>query len=192
MLKPGEIPQPPPLSSDDRVKGFSAINSFSSKIHHLPSTDSAAQARVDRVATRILLAAGYDPTNIPVRLLQSRDEANAMAIGGKAIVVFDALLNKVKDDTELATVLSHEIGHLLGGHSKETSDSEREQNLKIGSTTLGVLDKCGTLNCRSWRGRKGCWQNCKRCCNNKLGMEHTSGPTTIALRSTKQTKLELS
>ncbi len=142
-LAPGEIPAPPALSAEDRIGAFSAINSFTSTAGYPLSDNQEQQARLERIAGPLLAAAGYAPGTVPVKLVQSDGEANALALDGRAIVFFDGLLEKLPDDAEVATILAHEIGHLLGGHAKEADESERASAVSVASTVVGVLANVG-------------------------------------------------
>jgi predicted Zn-dependent protease len=139
MLKPGEIPPPPEMGAEHKVKSQSIANEFAYDTGLPISKDKKANARVSQISNKLLSAAGYPPESIAVRVVQSGDDANAFAVEGSAIIVFDGLLKKVPDDNELAAVLGHEIGHLLGRHSEEASEEERAGDLGMTSSILGTL-----------------------------------------------------
>lgn len=48
------------------------------------------------------------------------EQVNAMCLPGGKIVVFTGLLDHFKTDAEVATVLGHEVGHVIARHSAET------------------------------------------------------------------------
>lgn len=54
-----------------------------------------------------------------VHVVDAGEESNAMAVNGASIVVYKTLLDRVPDDGDLAVILGHEVGHILGQHSEE-------------------------------------------------------------------------
>jgi predicted Zn-dependent protease len=48
-----------------------------------------------------------------------KNEANAFALPGGKIGVYTGILKYAKDQDELATVLAHEVGHVLAKHANE-------------------------------------------------------------------------
>ncbi len=84
-----------------------------------PVEDAAMQARVQTIGER--LAAHSDRRDVPyhfsvVEGKDIRDAINAFTIPGGYIFVNQALMEFVKDDDELASVLAHEIGHTAARH----------------------------------------------------------------------------
>ncbi|KAH7300379.1 hypothetical protein KP509_24G059500 [Ceratopteris richardii] len=52
-------------------------------------------------------------------LVVNKDVVNAFCLPGGKIVVFTGLLRRFSSDNEIATVLGHEIGHVVARHSAE-------------------------------------------------------------------------
>ena len=87
--------------------------------------------RVRHVAARIVRAAGIRPLQQEINLHVSgyrfeweanvvrSEQINAFALPGGKIVVFTAILPVAQDDSQLATVLAHEIAHVLAHHASE-------------------------------------------------------------------------
>lgn len=63
----------------------------------------------------VIVADGLDPDSIHIILVQSPD-VNAFVAGGPNIFVYSGLLMKSDNAGEVAAVLSHELGHIAGGH----------------------------------------------------------------------------
>ena len=101
------------------------------------STNADAKARVARVADRVLRGAGENPAEWEVVTFQS-DQANAFALPGKKIGVYEGMLNVAKTDDQLAAVIGHEIAHVEKQHSVERVNSEA-------ATQLGVQVVGGAL-----------------------------------------------
>jgi len=85
----------------------------------VPATrDAALQARAEEIAGRLLRTAGQDPRGWRVQVFASPD-ANAFALPGNRIGLFEGMFRVAADDHQLAAVVGHEIGHLQADHSKE-------------------------------------------------------------------------
>lgn len=91
------------------------------------SSWSSDAARVRKVAQRIIdvsgdldraRAPGAPPTQWNVHVIES-PEKNAFALPGGSIFVFTGILPVCQNDDGLATVLSHEIAHVLARHPAE-------------------------------------------------------------------------
>jgi predicted Zn-dependent protease len=84
------------------------------------STDSAQNARVQRIGKRIAQAVGDQLPNAQWEFVvfESKD-ANAFALPGGKVGVYTGLLQIAESDAELATVMGHEIGHVIARHGAE-------------------------------------------------------------------------
>jgi predicted Zn-dependent protease len=87
------------------------------------SEDEAAQQTADEVADNLLQAAGADPGEWEVVVFQS-DQANAFALPGGKIGIYEGMLQAVQNEAQLAAVVAHEIGHLQADHARERVSSE--------------------------------------------------------------------
>lgn len=68
-------------------------------------------------------------------IVVDQDIMNAFCLPGGKIVVFTGLLNKFRSDTEIATVLGHEVGHVVARHGAE----KLTQGVWLGFLQLIVL-----------------------------------------------------
>lgn len=82
--------------------------------------DAGAQARVDMIGERLvnMSMAKQSDYKFEFHLLADNRSINAFALPGGQIFITNALYSKL-DDHQLAGVLGHEIGHVLGRHSAE-------------------------------------------------------------------------
>ncbi len=84
------------------------------------STNSAYNERVTRVGRRIAQAVGGDLPNARWEFVvfESKD-VNAFALPGGKVGVYTGLLQLAENDSELAIVMGHEIGHVIARHGAE-------------------------------------------------------------------------
>ena len=83
------------------------------------ATDRASLAYVSCVANSIIDAMdGEQASNWEVVVFED-DSANAFALPGRKIGVHTGLLRVAANQDQLATVIGHEIGHVIANHSNE-------------------------------------------------------------------------
>jgi beta-barrel assembly-enhancing protease len=100
-------------------------------------TDGPQYNRLMRIANRILPLAQRD-YGVPysVKLVDSKD-INAFAVPGGPIYFYRGLIELAESDDEIASVLGHEVTHIVRRHSiKQMSKSQNEQ---IGAALLSVV-----------------------------------------------------
>ncbi len=85
------------------------------------SRDAKSQALVDRVGSKLVQStlARQTEYNFDFHLLGDMQTINAFALPGGQIFITEALLRLLKNEDQLAGVLGHEIGHVVGRHSNE-------------------------------------------------------------------------
>ena len=100
------------------------------------SNDTRLNERVRRVGQRIANVVGEDMPNAQWEFVVFESkEANAFALPGGKVGVYTGLLNLVSSDDELASVMGHEIGHVIARHGAERMS---EQMVIQGLGTLGT------------------------------------------------------
>ncbi|WP_395745051.1 M48 family metalloprotease [Prosthecobacter sp.] len=85
------------------------------------SRDAKARAMVERVGARLIAstAARETPYQFKFHLLADTETVNAFALPGGQIFITEALFRRLKSEDQLAGVLGHEMGHVVGRHSNE-------------------------------------------------------------------------
>lgn len=91
------------------------------------SRDTKAQALVDRVGNKLVQStlARQTPYRFEFHLLADNQTINAFALPGGQIFITEALFRMFKNEDQLAGVLGHEIGHVVGRHSNEQMAKSR-------------------------------------------------------------------
>jgi predicted Zn-dependent protease len=77
--------------------------------------DAEIEATIRAYATPLFQAAGLEPDNIRVLLVQ-KDQINAFVAGGLNLVLYTGLLIRSESASQVIGVIAHETGHIAGGH----------------------------------------------------------------------------
>jgi predicted Zn-dependent protease len=84
------------------------------------SQDAGHNARVNRIGQRIAQAVGNELPDAKWEFVVfDSKELNAFALPGGKVGVYTGLLELAENDAELATVMGHEIGHVIARHGAE-------------------------------------------------------------------------
>ncbi len=79
-------------------------------------TDVDSNARVQKVFDRITAVCDRKDIVYTVRIIDD-ETVNAFSIPGGFVYIHKGLLDKIKDDDELAGVFGHEVGHITAKHA---------------------------------------------------------------------------
>ncbi len=102
--------------------------------------DPKVLAMVREVSTRLLTAAGEPATAWRITVLDTPD-VNAYARPSRDILLTRGLLALLDDKAQLASVIGHEVGHVLARHSdqrRQTRAATREAVLAVANATGDV------------------------------------------------------
>ncbi|MFZ5800752.1 MAG: Maf family nucleotide pyrophosphatase, partial [Candidatus Omnitrophota bacterium] len=93
-------------------------NSFSRAFEkeYKPVSDTAAQERVRAIGERIAAVCDRKELIYYFKVVDNK-EVNAVSLPGGYVYIFQGLLDKVKNDDELAGVIAHEVGHIVARHA---------------------------------------------------------------------------
>lgn len=112
------------LVPDDQLESLSAEAWNEVRRRERVSRSPTAQARVAEVGRRVVRATGGVPNAWEYVAFES-DQLNAFALPGGRIGVYTGLLDLTGgDDSELATVMGHEVAHVYARHSAERTSAQ--------------------------------------------------------------------
>jgi len=95
------------------------------------NADVDANERVERILKRIVAVCDRQELIYTIKVID-KDELNAVSLPGGYIYIFKGLIDKVKNDDELAAVIAHEVGHITARHSvKRMQSAYSDLALKI-------------------------------------------------------------
>lgn len=136
------------LMSDDQLNqmGAQAFDQYQQK---LPAADTDSQRYVQCVAQAIVaeLPDEQRQQNWEVEVFKA-DEPNAFALPGGYMGVNSGMLDVADNQAQLATVLGHEVGHVLANHANERASTESATQLGLSvlsSSAAGSEQMMGLL-----------------------------------------------
>jgi predicted Zn-dependent protease len=118
----------------EQALGYQAFTDI--RRHSRPAQDPALQARVRVVGERIAKAANRPDYHWEFVVFKDDKMANAFCLPGGKVGVYTGLFKYIKNDDDLATVLSHEVAHALARHAGERLSQGRLA--KAGGLALGI------------------------------------------------------
>jgi predicted Zn-dependent protease len=106
------------------------------------SNDAEAVARVQKIGNSVVQGsdAAKGPYTFDFHLLADQDVINAFALPGGQVFITDALYRKLTTDGEVAGVLGHEIGHVIGRHGAEQLAKSALTSGLAGAAVIGTYD----------------------------------------------------
>ena len=106
------------------------------------SQDPQASATVEAVGRRIVERsdAARSEYEYHFTLLGDRSTINAFALPGGPIFITEALLGRLTSEGQLAGVLAHEVGHVIGRHSAERIAKQELTQGLTGALVLSTYD----------------------------------------------------
>jgi predicted Zn-dependent protease len=138
------------MSPDEEIQmGLASINQMAQQ-HGGLYPNEQYQALVDNIGNKLVnnSIAKDTPYKYDFHLLADQNTINAFALPGGQICITYALFSKLKNEDQLAGVLGHEIGHVLGKHSAERiASSKMWQGLttagSVGADMGGIVSQIG-------------------------------------------------
>lgn len=127
------------LVPDQQVEAMGAEAWQAIRAETPASTNAEYQGRAERIATRLLTADGQNPSEWEVVVFRG-DEANAFALPGRKIGVYEGMMRMARSDAQLAAVIGHEIAHVNARHPSERLSSQMatQAGIDIAGSLLGA------------------------------------------------------
>ena len=142
-IAPGQIPAGEYVTPEDEAYGLQVLSALSRR-YPVEQNDQLV-LRVRDLVDKLAATAHADASPWNVYVLRGDDVVNAAATRGNFVFVWTGMLNTAYTDPELATVLSHELGHVLAHHTHATPEEEASQifaNIS-GNIASGVVSSQG-------------------------------------------------
>lgn len=124
------------LSQDEEIRlGEQAAAQVLSESNKIPSPE--IQQYLDWVGQRIAQHVEPEYRDLPWEFTGIDDPSvNAFALPGGKIFIYRGLLERMDNEAQLAGVLAHEIGHVVGEHADDRI--ARAQGISLGAAVLGA------------------------------------------------------
>jgi predicted Zn-dependent protease len=101
--------------------------------------DSETELLFKDVSRPLIKAAGLDPNNVQVVLLND-SEINAFVDRGQTVYIQSGLIQSADNVNQLQGVIAHELGHVAGGHSIRIQEGAKAATgITIATMVLGAL-----------------------------------------------------
>lgn len=134
------------IDTDREVRmGASIAKQIQASKEFTVSNDPAQLERLDRIGHRLAEVSDRQELTYHFALLEW-DQVNAFALPGGYIYLSTALMTLAQTDDELASVLGHEIGHVVAKHAVKRLQAA------LGATLLQALTVVGSRDSEMIRG----------------------------------------
>ncbi len=147
-IPPGEVPAASYVTPADEAYGLEVLRQLSAQY---PIVQNDAEVnRVRDLVDRLARAANASSSPWNVYVLEGDSVINAAATRGNFVFVWTGMLHTAYTDAELATVLAHELGHVLANHTQSTPEEEANQIIanmsgEIASSIVATQGQYGAL-----------------------------------------------
>ena len=111
-----------------------------------PDPDLSLQSDLEEIGRRLVREAkvANTPYRFQFKVLRDRQTVNAFALPGGPIFITRALLDRLENEAQLAGVLGHEVGHVIGRHSAEQIAKTQLGQGLVGAVGVATSDEHGT------------------------------------------------
>ncbi|MBX7514017.1 M48 family metalloprotease [Qipengyuania sp. GH38] len=100
--------------------------------------DAETEAFLDEISAPLVEAAGLEPGNVEVVLIND-PSLNAFVAGGQAIYLHSGLIDAADSANEVQGVIAHELGHITGGHINRIGEGyAKAGNISLLSMLAGI------------------------------------------------------
>ncbi len=107
--------------------------------------DRALQDYIDQVGNKVVQssAAKNSPYPFEFHLLRDPQTVNAFALPGGQVFITAALLSRLNSEAQLAGVLGHEVGHVIGRHGAEHLAKQQLGTALVNAVGIAASDRQG-------------------------------------------------
>ncbi len=108
--------------------------------------DRTLQDYVDQVGNQVVQssAAKNSPYPFDFHLLRDTQTVNAFALPGGQVFITAALLSRLNSEAQLAGVLGHEVGHVIGRHGAEHLAKQQLGGALVNAVGIAASDNPGS------------------------------------------------
>ena len=105
--------------------------------------DRALQDYIDQVGNRVVQSseAKNAPYPFEFHLLRDPQTVNAFALPGGQVFITAALLSRLDSEAQLAGVLGHEVGHVIGRHGAEHLAKQQLGSALVNAVGIAASDR---------------------------------------------------
>lgn len=136
-IPPGVVPPGRAVSTAEEQYGHEVLNKLSEKWEL--DYDHPRFTEITRIVDRLTAAAKADAQPWHIYLFKAPGVINAAATRGNHIFVWSGMLDFATTEEELATVLAHEIAHVLAGHTDpDPKEAIRHLLVGVGAAAAGI------------------------------------------------------
>ncbi len=139
----GHVPTQEQVAQADEQYGHQVFQALAQK--YTLDRDDDRILRVRGIVDKLTQVKDNNQNIWHVYLFEDDNFKNAAATRGNFIFVWSGIVNSVQSDDELATILAHEIGHVVAGHTQPDPAEEVNKMLAgiTGRTARQVMTRVG-------------------------------------------------
>ncbi|MFN8389024.1 MAG: M48 family metalloprotease [Bdellovibrionota bacterium] len=142
-VPPGVVPKPKALSVTDEQYGHKVFQELAD--HYEQDYNNPRAVEVQDIVDRLSKAAGAGSDPWHVYIFKDATVKNAAATRGNHVFIWSGMLDSTKSEAELATILAHEMSHVLAGHTDPDPNEETKRLLiAVGAMAAGIAVSAAT------------------------------------------------
>lgn len=101
------------------------------------SRNRSANRRIERIGTRIVDAARAGDRNWEFHIIDS-ETVNAFVMPGGQVAFYQGILDIMDNEDQIATVMGHEVGHVVGRHAAERASQQIAAGLGLTAANIAL------------------------------------------------------
>ncbi len=125
------------LVSDDQLSQLAVGAWQQMRQQERVSRDPALNRRLATIGDRIVNASGLTNYNWEYTVFEN-DQVNAFVMPGGKVGFYTGILDIMANDSQVATVMGHEVGHVAGRHAAERYSQSAVANLGVQAVSAGL------------------------------------------------------